>query len=84
MKNFGKCKLIKSRREPPSLEDTLTRSNFTSIKPVFGDHKCNKKGCMTCPNIYKTDSYNFKLTSLIYIFKKYKLNIFYITINNMR
>ena len=56
---FGDVKLIKSKREPPSLEDTLTRSNFKCEKPVFGVKQCHKKGCKTCPLIYETDKYNF-------------------------
>ena len=63
---FGKVKLIKSRREPPSLEDTLTRSNFTTDKPLFGVSKCNKKGCNTCLNIYETDSYNFWEVGIVF------------------
>ena len=57
---FVDIKLINSKREPPSLKDLLTRSNFTMDKPVFGVKKCNKKSCKkTCPLIYETDSYNF-------------------------
>ena len=56
---FGDVKLINSRREPPSLQDLLVRSSFTTDKPEFGVKKCHKKLCETCPLIYETDSYNF-------------------------
>ena len=56
---FGHLKVIKSRREPPSLLDSLTSSKFTFDKPIFGVKKCNKNRCLTCPLIYETDRYNF-------------------------
>ena len=58
-KIFGQVNFIKSKREPPSLGDLLTRSSFSYKKPTFGVKKCNSSKCKTCDEINITDDFNF-------------------------
>ena len=56
---FGKLKFIKSKREPSSLADLLTKSSFCNVKPKPGVSMCKSNRCKTCPLIVETDSFNF-------------------------
>ena len=63
---FGEVKFINSKREPPSLRTMLTRSKFTSCKPIFGIKKCHKKRCFTCPAMFETNKYNFWRVGIVW------------------
>ena len=65
-KIFGHINFIKSKKEPPSLGDLLTRSSFSYKKPDFGIKKCNSSRCKTCDDINITDSFNFHKVNQIY------------------
>ena len=58
-KIFGKTKLIKSFKEPPSLKDLLTNSCLRNTHPTPGVSKCGTNSCKTCDEILQTDNYYF-------------------------
>ena len=68
---FSGYNLIKSLREPKSIQDFLVRSNFIFNDPPFGVKKCNKKLCKSCPLVYETDQYNFWKVNFDYKIRGY-------------
>ncbi|NQY54618.1 MAG: GIY-YIG nuclease family protein [Campylobacteraceae bacterium] len=75
-KIYGKLKLIKSKREPPSLGNLLTKSLFITNKRISGINKCKSKRCKTCINIVSTDNYYFsKVNYKFYIRENFDCTI---------
>ena len=56
---YSKCKLIKSKRQPPSLKNILTSAKLTHTT-IFSVTKCNSKKCHLCLCIIEGSSFDFK------------------------